>query len=137
MGNIKRVIGATCVQATNALILDKIIEYTLDELGIIFWCNFLRYPNVLSAQVLPPELKLLAVDRLITAKSKIHSYRLIKQQPELLPLISNEIDNIINYIQGEDHYDKWLDYLEFNRRLDKTRSQGPVQMIIPEFKPYV
>jgi hypothetical protein len=125
------------VQATNLLILDKIIEYTLDELGIIFWCNFVRYPNVLSAQVLPKELKELATTRLRTAQDKLPQYKLIKQQPELYNLIHKEIDNIINYVWGEDHNDKWNDYLEFNRRLDRTRTQGPVENIIPEFKPYV
>jgi len=34
--NISRIVGAVTVQVSNVLILDKMIEYFLDDIGIIF-----------------------------------------------------------------------------------------------------
>ena len=45
----------------NKWFLDKMIEYFLDDLGIVFYTNMVNYPKVLSPQVLPKYLKILNV----------------------------------------------------------------------------
>ena len=36
-----------------------------------------------------------------------------------------------------DHLPTSQDTIEFNRRLDKSRNQGPFELITPEFKDYI
>ena len=134
--NISRIVGAVTVQVSNILVLDKIIEYFLDDLGIIFHTHRVEYPNVLSAQCLPKELKTLAIQRLNTVKDKVHTFKLVKQQPELLKYTLAQIEHNINYLNARDQSDKWQDTVEFNRRLDLTRNQSFVD-VTTEFKNYV
>lgn len=134
--NISRIVGAVTVQVSNILILDKIIEYFLDDLGIIFHTHRVEYPNVLSAQCIPNELKQLAIERLQAIKSRIHTFKLVKQKPELLSYTLAQIEHNINYLNARDQSDKWLDTVEFNKRLDDTRTQSFTQ-VTPEFLPYV
>ena len=136
ISNISRIVGAVAVQVSNVLILDKMIEHFLDKLGIVFYTNMVQYPNVLSAQVLPSELKDLAVKRLQMAKLKVPNYKYVKENPILLDITLKQIDGIINFIWANDQHDKWQDCIEFNRRLDVTRNQSFVD-VTPEFKQYV
>ena len=135
--NISRIVGAVCVQAGNIMILDKMIEYFLNDLGIIFYNNHCEYPNLLSAQVIPNELKLEAVKRLEAIKPKIETFKLVKEKPMLLNLTLNLIDGNINYLKSKDQSHLWKNYLEFNKRLDISRNQKNITEIIPEFIPYV
>lgn len=135
--NVRRVVASVAVQATNVLSLDKTIEYFLDDLGVIYWSNFVRYPNVLSAQVLPKELKELAIERLKTVKFKVKDFKLVKENPILLDISLNQIDNVIKFLQGDDYSHMFKDFIEFNNKLDKTRKQGPIEYIVPELKPYI
>jgi hypothetical protein len=48
-----------------------------------------------------------------------------------------QIKDNINYLQAKDQNNLWSDFVEFNRQLDASRSQGPLEMVVPEFKPYV
>jgi hypothetical protein len=95
-----------------------------------------NYPNVLSAQTLPFDLKDLAVKRLQMAKIKVPTYKYVKENPILLDITLKQIDGIINYIWAEDQNSKWQDCIEFNRRLDQTRNQSFTE-VTPEFKLYV
>jgi MoaA/NifB/PqqE/SkfB family radical SAM enzyme len=133
--NVSRIVGAVAVQVSNVLILDEMIEYFLDDIGIVFYTNMVNYPNVLSAQVLPRELQQMAIDRLIIAKTKIKDYALVKRYPMLLTLTENQIDSIINYLNSKNQNEKWLDCVEYNRRLDLTRNQSFFE-VTPEFKKY-
>jgi hypothetical protein len=112
------------------------IEYFLDDLGIIFHSHRVEYPKLLSAQVLPSNLRLLAIDKLIAIHARVKDFKLVKEYPELLAYTQGQIQNNINYLQARDQSDKWQDCVEFNRRLDKTRNQSFID-VTPEFKPYV
>jgi MoaA/NifB/PqqE/SkfB family radical SAM enzyme len=133
--NVSRIVGAVAVQVSNILILDKMIEHFLDKLGIVFYTNIVDYPNVLSAQVLPFDLKQLAIERLTLVKSKVPNYKYVKENHILLGITLKQIDGVINYLNAKDQNDKWLDCVEFNRRLDITRKQSFIN-VTPEFKPY-
>ena len=134
--NISRIVGAVAVQVSNVLILDKMIKLFLDDLGIVFYTNMVNYPNVLSAQVLPFDLKDLAIKRLQMAKLQVPKYKHVKENPILLGITLKQIDGVINYLNATDQSDKWAECVEFNRRLDATRDQSFTD-VTPEFKQYV
>ena len=135
--NISRIVGACTVQVSNVLALDKIIECFLDDLGVIFHSHRVAYPKVLSAQVLPKELKMLAVRRLLRVERRLKDFKMIKQHPELLEYTRNQIQDNINYILATDQSNLWKDCVEFNHRLDRSRAQLSFETVTPEFKPYV
>jgi molybdenum cofactor biosynthesis enzyme MoaA len=134
--NVSRIVGAVAVQVSNALILGDMIEYFLNELGIVFYTNMVNYPNVLSAQVLPMPLKILAIGNMLQAQKRLEDFALVKKHPMLLELTKGQILGVTNYLLSEDQSDKWADCIEFNRRLDVTRGQSFLD-VTPEFKPYV
>jgi MoaA/NifB/PqqE/SkfB family radical SAM enzyme len=133
--NISRIVGAVTVQVSNVLVLDKIIEYFLNDLGIVFHTHRVEYPRQLSAQVLPRELQVLAITKLRAISEQLENFRLIKQYPELLAYTRGQIQDNINYLMARDQSDKWQDCVEFNRRLDTTRDQSFFD-VTPEFKNY-
>ena len=135
--NISRIVGAVAVQVGNVLTLDKMIEIFLDDLGIVFYTNMVNYPKALCPQVLPKELKDLAIFRLEKIKLRIKNFKLVKENPLLLEITYGQIEGIINFINANDQSSLWKDCIDFNRRLDKSRNQMPFEFINPEFKPYV
>jgi MoaA/NifB/PqqE/SkfB family radical SAM enzyme len=135
--NVRRVVGAVTVQVSNILQLDKIIEYFLNDLGIIFHTHRVSYPKLLSAQVLPKELKSLAIKRLLNAKDRIKKYKMVQLHPELFDYTIAQIDDNINYLMFKDQSEKWVDCVEFNHRLDASRKQSKFEEITPEFAAYV
>jgi len=134
--NISRIVGAVTVQVSNVLILDKMIEYFLNDIGIVFHTHRVEYPKVLSAQVLPAKLKALAIQRLQEVSYRVKDFKLVKQHPQLLEYTLGQIQDNINYLQARDQSDKWQDCIDFNHNLDKTRNQC-FEEVTPEFKPYV
>lgn len=134
--NVSRIVGAVAVQVSNVLILDKMIELFLDDLGIVFYTNMVNYPNVLSAQVLPGPLKNIAITRLLNVQDKLASFKLVEKHPMLLNLTRGQITGVINYLNANDQSDKWQECIEFNHKLDSTRNQC-FEKITPEFVPYV
>jgi sulfatase maturation enzyme AslB (radical SAM superfamily) len=134
--NISRVVGAVAVQVSNVLVLDKMIKYFLDDIGIVFYTNMVQYPNVLSAQVLPNELKALAIAKLKAVRELVPEFRYVKENPILENITYGQIDGVINFLGAKDLNDKWPECVEFNRRLDATRDQS-FTTVTPEFKPYV
>jgi MoaA/NifB/PqqE/SkfB family radical SAM enzyme len=134
--NVSRVVGAVAVQVSNVLILDKMIKYFLDDLGIVFYTNMVNYPNVLSAQVLPDDLKVLAVTKLKAVRELVPDFKYVKENPILLGITLGQIDGVINYILSKDQNNLWHDCIEFNRKLDATRNQSFFD-VTPEFKLYV
>ena len=133
--NVSRIVGAVAVQVSNVLILDKMIELFLNDLGIVFYTNMVQYPNVLSAQVIPNELKSLAVVKLKAVRELVPTFKLVKEHPMLEALTYKQIDGIINFILARDNTHLWNDCIEYNRRLDITRDQSFFDTT-PEFKPY-
>ena len=134
--NVSRIVGAVAVQVSNILILDKMIEYFLDDIGIVFYTNMVNYPNVLSAQVLPDELKALAIEKLKAVRERVPNFKYVKENPILLGITLGQIDGVINYILAKNQNNLWHDCIEFNCKLDVTRNQSFFD-VTPEFKPYV
>lgn len=134
--NISRVVGAVAVQVSNVLILDKMIEYFLNDLGIVFYTNMVKYPDVLSVQVMPPKLKALAIQRLQEVSYRVKDFTLVKEHPMLLELTLGQIKGVINFLNSGNESHLWDRCVEFNHKLDKTRDQC-FENVTPEFKSYV
>jgi len=135
--NISRIVGAFTVQSNNIMQIDKVIEYFLEKMGIIFYSHRVNYPQALSAQVLPNELKQQVVEKLEAMKHTIEDYEMVKNNATIREVTLQQIQDNINFLQSEDLSEHWQDCVEFNRKLDATRNQGPLEKIQPEFKPYV
>ena len=135
--NIDRIVGAVAVQVSNIFIIPKMIEYFLDELGIVFYINMVKYPECLSVQVLPNELKNIATKQLQESRIKKQSYKLVERYPILDKITNTQIDNIINYMNSKDRFNElWKDTVEFNKALDMSRNQNFLD-VNPEYKDYV
>jgi hypothetical protein len=89
----------------------------------------------LSAQVLPNDLKALAITKLLAVKSQIDDWDAIKKNPLLGKVTHQQIQDNINYLQAKDQHNLWQDFLDFNYALDATRHQSLLETV-PEFKPY-
>jgi len=105
-------------------------------MDIVFYSHRVSYPNCLSAQVLPRELKQLAIERLRNVESKLWTFDKINQSSLLEKVTRQQIKDNINYLQAKDQHHLWNDFLEFNRKLDESRNQKLLD-VIPEFKEYV
>jgi sulfatase maturation enzyme AslB (radical SAM superfamily) len=134
--NVSRIVGAFTAQAGNILQAAECIDYFLNEMEIVFYSHRVSYPNVLSAQVLPSELKIVAIDRLLSIRDKVSKFKLVQQHPILEQITKRQIDDNINYLRAKDQHHLWNDFVEFNRNLDNTRLQSLIDTV-PEFKPYV
>ena len=137
ISNISRIVGAVAYQVNNILILDKMIEYFLNDIEIIFYAKSVDHPRVLSAQVLPEELKQEAINRLEKVKEKVPYFKIVKDSDKLLQFTNNQIDDIITYLKATDHSKLWQDCIAFNHKLDKSRDQSSFEIVNPEFKKYV
>ena len=136
MPNVSRVVGAFTAQAGNILQIAECIDYFINRMNIVFYSHRVSYPNCLSAQVLPQELKELAIRRLLDVKQRVPEFDNIKKYPLLLDITMRQIDDNINYLQAKDQYNLWPDFIKFNQELDATRNQSLLD-VVPEFKPYV
>ena len=134
---VSRIVGAFTVQSNNIMQIDKVIDYFLNKLEIVFYSHRVQYPRALSAQVLPKELKDKVIVKLELMKDKIKEYRLVKEHPILEKITLQQIQDNINFLKARDLNQYWKDCVDFNHRLDKTRNQGPFEKNIPEFAPYV
>lgn len=135
--NVSRVVGAFTAQAGNILQAADCIDYFLNTMGIVFYGNRVSYPTCLSAQVLPPELKELAIQRLGEVALKVPHYEIVKKHPILKDITLQQINDNVNYLRAKDQNNLWNDFVEFNARLDTTRNQGPLEKVVKEFAPYV
>jgi sulfatase maturation enzyme AslB (radical SAM superfamily) len=135
--NVSRVVGAFTVQANNILQIDRVIEYFLETMGIVFYSHRVTHPQQLSAQVLPPVLKAQIVTKLQAMKTKVLDYKLVKENPIIKSVTLQQIQDNINFLQATCMHDThWKECIEFNRRLDLTRNQNFLAAT-PEFSPYV
>jgi hypothetical protein len=133
--NVSRVVGAFTAQAGNILQAAECIDYFINHMGIIFYSHRVSYPNCLSAQVLPNDLKALAITKLLAVKSQVDTWGAVRKNPLLGTVTHQQIQDNINYLQAKDQYNLWQDFLDFNLALDSTRNQSLFD-VIPEFKPY-
>lgn len=135
--NISRIVGACTVQISNIMILDKIIEYFLDDLCIVFHSHRVEFPKMLSAQVLPYELKEQILLKLENIKSRVPNFKFVKQHPQLLNYTLGQIQDNINYLKARDQHNLWNDTIEFNSKLDASRDSRKFIEITQEFAKYV
>jgi hypothetical protein len=70
------------------------------------------------------------------AKTKIPTYKYVKENPILLNLTVGQIQGVINFLSAKDESHLWPGCVEFNHRLDKTREQS-FENVTPEFRDYV
>jgi len=134
--NVSRVVGAFTVQANNIMQIDKVIEYFLKEMEIVFYSHRVSYPRVLSAQVLPAPLKEKAIERLERIQTEFKNYPVVQQHPILVQITERQIQDTIHFLKATDLSEYWKDCIEFNKRLDATRGQDFLATN-PEFIPYV
>lgn len=133
--NVSRVVGAFTVQSNNIMQIDKVIDYFLNNMGIVFYSHRVTYPRPLNAQTLPNELKHQVMKRLEDLKSKIADYPLVKQHEILKKITLQQIQDNINFLNSNDLSEYWQDCIDFNLKLDATRDQD-FFAINPEFKNY-
>lgn len=133
--NVSRVVGAFTAQAGNILQAAECIDYFINKMNIVFYSHRVSYPNCLSAQVLPQELKLEAISRLEAVRAQLFTFDNIKKYPLLETVTQQQIKDNINYLRAKDQHHLWQDFLEFNRELDTTRNQSLLDTV-PEFRPY-
>ena len=135
--NVSRVVGAFTVQANNIMQIDKVIDYFLNEMGIVFYSHRVNYPMALSAQVLPPKLKEQVIENLQNIQKTFRDYPLVREHPVLIPITERQVADNINFLKSNCMHDThWQDCINFNRALDKTRGQDFLS-VNPEFAPYV
>jgi len=134
--NISRVVGAFTAQAGNILQAAECIDYFINKMNIVFYSHRVSYPNCLSAQVLPQELKELAISRLEKVSEKVMTFPNVARYPLLEKVTQQQIKDNISYLRARDQSHLWPDFLEFNHRLDASRNQSLLDAV-PEFKPYV
>lgn len=135
--NVSRVVGAFTAQAGNILQAAECIDYFINEMEIVFYSHRVSYPNCLSAQVLPRELKELAISRLEAVAKRIWTFPNVVKFPILEKVTQQQIKDNINYLKAKDQSHLWNDFVEFNRRLDQSRHTGPLDKVVPEFKGYL
>ena len=133
--NVSRVVGAFTAQACNILQTAECVDYFINKMGIIFYSHRVSYPNLLSAQVLPVQLKELAISRLEEVKLRVDSWDMVKSNQLIGKITHQQIQDNINYLKAKDQYNLWQDFLLFNYALDSGRDQS-LLTVIPEFKPY-
>ena len=135
--NVSRVVGAFTVQANNIMQICDVIDYFLNDMGIVFYSHRVNYPMALSAQTLPPELKAKVVSDLEDMKIKILDYAIVQEHELLKKVTLQQIQDNINFLTAKCMYDThWQDCVNFNLALDKTRGQSFFDTT-PEFKQYV
>jgi len=122
--NVSRVVGAFTAQAGNILQAAECIDYFINKLGIVFYSHRVSYPNCLSAQVLPRELKDLAIKRLEEIKLRVPDFENVKKHPILKQITLQQIQDNINYMNSKDQSHLLKDFIEFNLQLDKSRGQS-------------
>jgi MoaA/NifB/PqqE/SkfB family radical SAM enzyme len=134
--NVSRVVGAFTAQAGNILQAAECIDYFINEMNIVFYSHRVSYPNCLSAQVLPQELKDLAISRLQSVAQRVALFPNVEKYPILEKITQQQIKDNINYLRAKDQNHLWPDFLEFNKRLDVSRGQKLLDAV-PEFVTYV
>jgi len=134
---VSRIVGAFTVQANNIMQIDKVIDYFLNELDIIFYSHRVTYPMALSAQVLPPALKQEVVNKLEIMKTAVLAYPKIQSSELLKKVTLQQIQDNINFLQAKCMFEShWQDCIAFNKNLDATRGQDFLAAN-PRFRLYV
>lgn len=133
--NVSRVVGAFTAQAGNILQAADCVDYFINKMNIVFYSHRVSYPNCLSAQVLPRELKDLAIRRLEEVKLRVPDFENVKKHPILKQITLQQIQDNINYMNSKDQSHMLNDFIEFNLQLDKSRGQSLFD-VMPELREF-
>ena len=134
--NVSRVVGAFTAQAGNILQAADCVDYFINKMNIVFYSHRVSYPNCLSAQVLPRELKDIAIKRLEEIKLRVPNFENVKKHPILKQITLQQIQDNINYMNSKDQSHMFNDFIKFNLQLDKSRNQSLFNVMpeLTEFK---
>ena len=134
--NVSRVVGAFTAQAGNILQAADCVDYFINKMNIVFYSHRVSYPNCLSAQVLPRELKDIAIKRLEEIKFRVPNFENVKKHPILKQITLQQIQDNINYMNSKDQSHMFNDFIKFNLQLDKSRNQSLFNVMpeLMEFK---
>ena len=134
--NVSRVVGAFTAQAGNILQAADCVDYFINKMNIVFYSHRVSYPNCLSAQVLPRELKDIAIKRLEEIKLRVPNFENVKKHPILKQITLQQIQDNINYMNSKDQSHMLNDFIKFNLQLDKSRNQSLFNVMpeLTEFK---
>ena len=134
--NVSRVVGAFTAQAGNILQAADCVDYFINKMNIVFYSHRVSYPNCLSAQVLPLELKDIAIKRLEEIKLRVPNFENVKKHPILKQITLQQIQDNINYMNSKDQSHMFNDFIKFNLQLDKSRNQSLFNVMpeLMEFK---
>ena len=122
--NVSRVVGAFTAQAGNILQAADCVDYFINKMNIVFYSHRVSYPNCLSAQVLPRELKDIAIKRLEEIKLRVPNFENVKKHSILKQITLQQIQDNINYMNSKDQSHMLNDFIKFNLQLDKSRNQS-------------
>jgi len=126
-------VAACTFQAYNIFDLPKMFKFLIEN-QIWIHTHRVMWPNFLSCQVLPKELKEIVTKDINKFISEIKSMGLeIGWEKNAL---KNTID-CLNFMNGDDLNNLWPDFLEYNRRLDKALGGKTLVEIRPEIKGFI
>jgi hypothetical protein len=124
----------TTVQVYNILRLDELLEYTLDtfeNLDPFPTLSLLAYPSCFSIQVLPPDLKREAAERLNAFVARRDARPSQRWRGKNLARFRASLEGVVAHMMEADRSDEAAEFLRRNAVYDRQRGQD-VRTIIPE-----
>ncbi len=118
------------VQIYNVFQLSAIMDY-FSKKGIHLYFLWVKSPKLLNIQVLPENLKNLAVKSILEYRKKINMKN--PYDKDITENLNNYIEDFINYINGKDLSHFLPDFLDYTKKLDRARGTN-VLHITPELK---
>ena len=133
--NIIECIVSTTVQVLNILRIEDLYEYLAQFKFIVPVPNLINVymPTYFKTTVLPPDLKEIASEKFLRLKEKYE-----KNIPDHYKYLSDNIDQIVKFMNSEDEYtttDGFKEFIDFQMKFDQSRNID-LYHFYPEFKKY-
>jgi hypothetical protein len=124
------------VQVYNVLALDELVTYSVNELPHFGRpkLSLLYYPEAFNIQVLPPEVKQLASERLARLAKRLRAGWPGHWPAEETADLIGTIEGIIEHMNSADRSDLLPEFRRWTEILDASRGED-VQTAIPELSP--
>ncbi|MGE3276999.1 MAG: twitch domain-containing radical SAM protein [Vicinamibacterales bacterium] len=134
--NVENVTFNTTVQMYNVLNLVDLFEYLFTHpaglLNTYPRLSLLEWPASFNIQVLPADLKALAISRL---QAFLDAYEdRWPVQGDKLDRFKNSVQGVISHLRREDHTDLLPEFVKRTRQFDRARGHDTA-VVIPEFAP--
>ena len=136
-------LSATCTASLlNVTRLPQIAEYYY-KLGVKFHSSLVQYPRALNPKLLPDQLKQQAtydwnhfIERVKTNQHRwLRGCADDKWNKDCLQRWKKFGGNIINYMNGEDWFEHWQEFIDYMRPQDRYHKTNILD-VYPEFQPY-